>query len=555
MSGARSRVALAVGGGLALLAGHAPLDWGWSGPLALVPLTLLARSLRSEARPARSGFAWGLLAGLVFFVPVLAWLKPFGFLPWLLLAGLQALSVAGWVALVAAWRGRRLWPLAAVVAWLALEAVRMRWPLGGFGWGVLGYTQHDGGPLLPLARLFGVLGVSAACAGLAVGLVSLGEQVATRRRRGALVAATAIALATVAVLSASALAPPQPSTRTVDIAAVQGNDLQRSGAAGVTRLDDGRIVAVARAMLDATRPLADDPPDVTIWPENSLDADPREDPDVGAALTEALALLGGRPLVAGSIIDGPRPGTLLNVAAEYGPGLVVDEQYVKRQTVPFAEYVPGRRWLSWVPPLRQIPNDMLGADEANVIDVAGVPLGIVICFENIFPGLAADQVDAGAEVLVVSTNNASFGRTPMSPQHLAFSQLRAVETGRWVLHAGISGISGIVDPHGNVTQRTPLYAEAIVRADLPLVGGVTPFLRIRHAVEALILLGGLVVLLVVAAPAVRRRSALLRPSSTHEPSETRHPAQPVRSQPAPGAAAEGQAPGEYAARAGDRRAP
>ena len=87
-----------------------------------------------------------------------------------------------------------------------------------------------------------------------------------------------------------------------------------------------------------------------------------------------------------------------------------------------------------------------------------------------------DQVDAGAQVLVVSTNNASFGRSAASAQHLAFSQVRAVETGRWVVHAGISGISALVDPTGAASQQTGLFEQAIVRGDVPLVDEATPAL-------------------------------------------------------------------------------
>ena len=456
----------------------------------------------------RAAAGWGLLAGLLFFVPLLAWLRPFGFLPWLLLAALQAASVAVFVAVVAAWGQRRAWPAVAVVAWIALEVARSRWPLGGFGWGALGYTQHDAGLLLPIARLFGVFGVSAACAAVGVAVLVGFRAWRNGRRLRPLAGASAV-LALIAAVSGvgAAVGAPAPTARTVDIAAVQGNDLERSGAAGVNRQDSGRIVAVAQAMLDATRPLASDPPDVTVWPENALDDDPRSSPEVGGAVAEALELLDGGSLVAGALVDGPRAGTGLNVAAEVVAGPRFEEVYVKRQPVPFAEYIPGRNFLTWFPPLQQIPIDILGAGDPVIITAAKAPLGIVICFENIFPGVVGDQVEAGAELLVVSTNNASFGRTAMSRQHLAFSQLRAVETGRYVLHAGISGISGVVDPRtGAVSQRTELYEQAIVRGDLPLVTGWTPYLRIRALIESAVLLGGLLIVVLLAVAQVRNRA-------------------------------------------------
>jgi apolipoprotein N-acyltransferase len=489
------RAGLAVAGGVLLYAAHPPADLGWLGLVAVVPLLALGRDLRAAARPVAGGLWWGLLSGLVFFATLLTWLVPFGVVAWLLLALIQAAFIGLFVAAVAAWGQRRFGAAAAVVAWVAMEAARTRWPLGGFPWGALGYSQHEAGLLLPVARSLGVLGVSAACAAVAACVeCGLAHRSILRPFLGLLgVAAVASGLA--------AVPPPAPGGDRLDIAAVQGNDLQRSGAAGVARLDDERIVNVAEAMLEATRPLAGDPPDVTVWPENSLDADVTDpaNAELRSIVSSALELLNGEALVAGGLLAGPRPGTVYNAVLELGPGLAVDDTYRKRHPVPFGEYVPLRPVLGALPPLRQIPRDVLGADSPGIVTVAGAPLGFVICFENIFPALVRDQVRAGAELLVVSTNNASYGYSAMSRQHLAFSQLRAVESGRWTLHAGISGTSGIIDPSGRVSQRTRLYDEAIVRGELPLVSQPTPYVVLGDVVgvgamtlAVLAMLGGFV---------------------------------------------------------------
>lgn len=96
--------------------------------------------------------------------------------------------------------------------------------------------------------------------------------------------------------------------------------------------------------------------------------------------------------------------------------------YVKRVLVPFGEYVPWRGQPGRLPPLQAIPRDGISGPGPQVFNIDGVPVGPVTCYESIFPGLVRDQVRAGAQVLVVSTNTASFGRTPASRQHLAFSQ-------------------------------------------------------------------------------------------------------------------------------------
>jgi apolipoprotein N-acyltransferase len=482
MRTAARRGAFALAAGLLLFAGHPPLDQGWAGLVALVPLLLLARDAAASPRPLRTAAAWGFVAGVVFFFPLLTWIGRFGLVAWVLLTVVQALFVAAFTAGVAAWGERPAWPVAAVVWWIALEAARTRWPLGGFPWGVLGYTQHNGGLLLPVARTLGVLGVSAAAAAIAAAAAAAVERFARTWDPQAL---QRPALAGLAVLAGAVLLgveAPAPTGDTVDIAAVQGNDLELPPV--VDRDDAARVERVAERMLAATRALTDDPPEVTVWPENALDADPDADDDVGRVVTRALDALGGRPLLAGALLDGPRPRTFLNAIVEFAADGEIVQAYVKRKLVPFGEYVPWRAALGDFPPLRQIPSDGVPGDEAAVFDIAGAHIGPVTCYESIFPDLVRSQVRAGADVLLVSTNNASFGRTPASRQHLAFSQLRAVESGRWVLHAGISGISAVIDPDGGVSQRTELFEQAIVRAQLPLIAADTPATRIADAVAA-----------------------------------------------------------------------
>ncbi len=479
------RALLAVAGGLALYGGHPPLDQGWLGVVAVAPLLALARDVGTGPRPGRAGFGWGVVAGLAFFLPLLTWIARFGVVAWVLLGLVEALFVAAFVAVMALWGPRRWRPLAAVVFWVAAEAARSRVPLGGFPWGLLGYTQHGGGLFLPAARTLGVLGVGALLAALA----ACGEEFLARRPwEGRWLRAIGPGLGAAGVLGVAAVLgvavpAPAPTGETVDIAAVQGNDIELPPVAD--RSDLGRVQDVAARMLAAAERLLDDdrpPPEVLVWPENALDADPREVPELAETVAEAQELAGGATLLAGTLLDGPRPGTFRNAIVQYTPDGTVADVYDKRVLVPFGEYVPWRSLLGGLPPLQAIPSDGVPGSGAKVFEIGGAPIGPVTCYESLFPGLVRDQVRAGAQVLVVSTNNASFGRTPASRQHLAFTQLRTVETGRWALHAGISGISAVVAPDGSVSQRTELFTQAVVRADLPLVDGSTPYLRFGDVV-------------------------------------------------------------------------
>lgn len=506
---------LAVAGGLLLFAGHPPLGLGPVGLVALVPLLALARDVGRGPRPVRAGFGWGVLAGAVFFTSLLYWIAHVETVALPLLVATQAVTVGAFVAGLAAW-GERPWrPAAAVVWWVALEAARSTGPWGGFPWGGLGYTQHDGGMLLPLARTLGVFGVSLACALVAVCV----EEAVARVRRAladpnradagigeAVFDAARVPLIGVLVILTAAVViggdPPADTGRRLDVAAVQGNDI-----ADTRSLTRSRVLSVAERMVGLTEQLADeDSPDVVVWPENALDEDVRAggNPELASLVRRALRSLDGTPLLTGVLLEAPDPGSMFNTMAQLDADGQIVDVYAKRSLVPFGEFVPLREYLGWFPPLERA-GDFSAGDRPGVFTVDGARIGTVICFENNFPRLTRSQVREGAQVLVVSTNNASFGRSPASSQHVAFSQLRAVESGRWVLHAGLSGISAVIDPQGRIHERTGLFEQAVLRADLPLVDGDTAFTRVGDVVGPLAMLLGAAGVVGLAVAGWRRR--------------------------------------------------
>lgn len=506
------RLAWAIAGGVLLFAGHAPWDQSWAGYVAVVPLLLLARDVAgSSRRVARTGFGWGVVAGLVFFLPLLTWIGRFGIAPWVLLALMEACFIGAFVALLAAWGSRAWRPVVAAVVWVGLEWLRSQIPLGGFPWGALAYTQHDGGPVLPVARVLGAFGVSAVLVAISVVIEAVAVAVVARRWR-ALVPA-AVGLLVVVALLVAVPAAPAPTGETIDMAAIQGNDVELPPF--VDRSNTARVLDIADRMVEVTGRLASSAeglPDVVVWPENALDSDPRTTPAVGDKVRQAQALIGDATLLAGALLDGDRPATFRNTIVRFGPDATVAEVYDKRILVPFGEYVPLRALLGGLPPLRAIPSDGVVGTEPKVFDIDGAIVGPVTCYESLFADLVRDQVRAGAQVLVVSTNNASFGRTAAAPQHLAFSQVRAVETGRWVMQAGISGISAVIDSDGNASQETELFTKAIVRADLPLVDGDTLFVRTGDVIGPLCAL--LTLLLLGLLLGLRRRAAAAQMADT-----------------------------------------
>lgn len=197
-------------------------------------------------------------------------------------------------------------------------------------------------------------------------------------------------------------------------------------------------------------------PELIIWPEAVTPWALFHDPNVQPWL-ESVAKRTGKPVLLGTVYtqsSGQSGEQWFNGAFLVEPAKGLDEAgYAKRQLVPFGEFIPLRPVLGWIEKFAPIGGDFQrGTDAAPLLVPVGprrVPVGVLICFEDIFPGLARESALAGAEVLAVLTNNAWFGEGGAAYQHAAHSVLRAIETRRPVIRCGNGGWSGWIDEYGN----------------------------------------------------------------------------------------------------------
>ena len=481
-------VALASGGLLTLA--FPGTGWWPLAPLGVAGLTLAARGRRP-----RSAALLGLLTALAFFVPHLHWSGVYvGALPWLALATVESLYVAVMAALLPwAWRapfGGAGTSLAVGGLWVAQEAVRGRWPFGGFPWGRLAFSQSEA-PTLGLAAIGGAPLVTAAVA-VAGGLLAIAVVAVTEGGRPGGRLAAVLALAASGGVLAAGLAVPTPSgsARTVRVAGVQGN-VPRAGL---------EFNAERRAVLDnharATIQLAADvaagrsrAPDLVIWPENSSDIDPLRNPDAAAVISEAVDAI-GVPTMVGAVLREP-VGRLSNATLVWRPGLGPGDRYVKQHPAPFGEYIPYRSFFrTFSDKVDLVRSDFVAGKRIGLLDVGPARVDDVICFEIAYDDIIRAPVSRGADLLVVQTNNATFGFTDESVQQLAMSRLRAVETGRAVVHVSTVGVSAIIAPDGRVMERSPHFRPDVLEADVPLRTSLTPAVRLGAAPEwALAVLG------------------------------------------------------------------
>jgi len=526
-------LALAAVGGLACWAAFPSLGLWWAAPLGAAALVVA-----TAGRGLAAGLALGLVFGVAFEVPLLSWAGVYlGWLPWTALSLFEALFLAlagGGLALVSRLPGGpAVRAFAAASVWVGVEALQARQPFGGFGWSRLAFSQSEA-PTLALASLGGGPAVTFAVvlAGALLGqaVLRLLDGGADNRgddpRGGGVPAAVVMAAAAVAAVLAG-LAVPVPVDAqhgTVSVAAVQGNVAEPGLDFNAERravLDNH--VAGTQALVEQVARGRASQPDIVVWPENASDIDPFRNPDA-YDLIDASVQSVGAPTLVGTLVRG-EDGRIRNTTLQWEPGVGPVDSYVKRHPVPFAEYVPYRDFFRRITPLIDLAGDMAPGDEVGLLQVAGVPVGDLICFEVVDDGLVADTVDAGARLLVVQTNNATFGDTDESVQQLAMARLRAVEHGRAVAHVSTVGVSALIAPDGSLLERSELLTPAVLQADLPVRSELTLASRLRAAPEAaLATLGALAAL---AGALLRRRR--LRPG-TQAPVE-RAPRQPVVREP------------------------
>ena len=464
--GFRTRWALLISaaGGLALYASFPPAGvW----PLAVLGPALLVLAL--TGRSLRGSFGCALVFGLAQFVPLLSWLINLAWYAWAALAGSEAVIFA----LLAI--GQRLllrlpyWPVAVAGWWVLVEGVRDRWPYA-FPWGRLAMSQSvapdvrwvafGGAPLLSF-----VIALAGAMLAGAV-LAWLGPQGRTRW------AASAAAVVTAGLVLAGGLLPADPvgGAPTARVAAIQGNvprarNLpQQLSATQVTQNHVDATLTLAAQVKAGQRPA----PDLVIWPENATDLDPFQNPSVYAQLSRAVAAI-GRPILIGEVLNNPRR----NVGQLWVPGRGPTTAYVKRQLVPFGEYIPFRGIISSFSDLPALqPVDFTAGRRPVVFGVGKIRLGDVICYEVAFDHLVRSEVTAGANLLAVQSNDADFeidGQLGETQQQTAMARIRAVESDRAVVYASTTGESTIIAPDGSLIAHSDVWQQAILDARVPLV--------------------------------------------------------------------------------------
>jgi apolipoprotein N-acyltransferase len=454
--------------------GFAPF-YAWPVPIAMLALLFHAwdRAL-SPRQAALSGFAFGL----GFFLGGVSWmyisLHTYGSMP----APLAALAVflvcaylalfpaaAGWVAI--RWGGTRSGPRLALMcaAFVALEWLR-GWLFTGFPWLTLGTSQVPSSPLAGFAPLVGAYGTSLAVLLAAALVTAFFHSLALSRERYLLLGALAILFLAGGV--AKSVTWGAPAGEAIRIALLQGNVPQQLKWREEVR---ARTLVEYRDMVFAANA------HVVVLPETALPAFIDQLPPDYVAGLRAHARESGKEILMGTVERKFRDGgefdyfnSLVNLTDPAQAG------YRKRHLVPFGEFIPPG--FKWILAVLEIPlsDFAIPTEKPRTLRAAGRRFGAAICYEDIF-GEEVIELLPEAEILVNVSNDAWFGESLAADQHLQTSQMRALETERWMVRATNTGVTAAIDERGYVVARVPQFTRATLVQAVPPRTGITPYVR------------------------------------------------------------------------------
>ena len=346
-------------------------------------------------------------------------------------------------------------------------------PLGGFSWGEVGYAFHNIGVGRALASDGGVALVTFFAVALQRAPRRRAWSHARHRRRTVARSrgcASARALAVVVVVPAVAVvAAHRAASRPARCASRSCRATTRT----VTSPPPKRRAATSRTATSRSRRRCRGPVDLVVFPESSMDADPAHRPVPAATTSARSPAARTRGCSPTRSVDAPASGQHAGRRQGAEPQRAVRARRHGRghlreaapRAVRRVRPVPRPRSRAGSACSNQIPRDFEPGTAPGLFEIAGHKVATIICFESAFGYQVRPLVHAGAQVIVVSTNNRSYERSANSAQHVAIGQMRAAETGRPVVQAAISGISAIIDADGVVHQRTAAVRAHRARGD------------------------------------------------------------------------------------------
>jgi apolipoprotein N-acyltransferase len=466
---ARANILYAVLSGLLLTASFPPGKTAWVAWFALVPL------LKSIGRASLyQTFKLGLIAGFTHYLTLVYWvvfvMGHYGNLHWTVALSILALLAlylgcypACFCVVLSLLRGSRFPALKAAALWVGLECVRS-FLLTGFPWCLLGYSQFQRIEVIQIADLAGVYGVSFLIV-LANALIYALLLDRSFSKAGSLKWESALGLLIIAASLAYGFdrLSHRKGGDSIEVAIIQGN-IEQS-----IKWDPKYQEETVRIYRRLTLAASHQKPGLIVWPETSVPFFFQDDGKLGHEVLRIPREISAYLLFGGPAYKREKERTrFYNRAYLLSPGSPSVDYFDKVHLVPFGEYVPLQRFLPFVKRLVVSAGDFASGEKVGPIGPPELSLGVLICYESIFPEIARAHAKKGARILANLTNDAWFGMTSAPYQHFSMAVFRAVENRKPLIRAANTGISGFISDRGEILQEGGLFSEEILVMSLPV---------------------------------------------------------------------------------------
>ncbi|MBN2032924.1 MAG: apolipoprotein N-acyltransferase [Deltaproteobacteria bacterium] len=459
----REKLLLAVLSGFMLTASFPPGHLSLVAWVAFIPLLRSLEGL-SGKQALTSGFCFGLAHNLSLVYWVVFVMQHYGNLPiaasvaiLLLLAMYLALYPAVFSLLLHYPSGSfSSFKLAGL--WVFLEFVRAN-VLTGFPWCLVGHSQYLALPFIQIADLVGVYGISFLVLFFNAVLYRLlfhrPQKVFLPELAGAI-----LMLGLTLAYGYHRLLETPEQRGSLKVTIVQGNIDQSIKWHPSYQAETVKIYGILSL---SSNPFA---PDIVIWPETAAPLFFQDGEEPALRILENIRQSGAYFIFGSPAYAKHGDSTFYyNRAYLVSPAGKVMDAYDKVHLVPFGEYVPLKRYLPFIDRLVISAGDFKPGEKLVPMSIPKARIGVLICYESIFPELARAMTRNGADILVNLTNDAWYGMTSAPYQHFSMAVFRAVENRRPLVRAANTGFSAFINTRGKITQITDLFSEAVLNRE------------------------------------------------------------------------------------------
>lgn len=462
------KILLSILSGVMLTLAFPPGKMDWIIWVSIIPLL---KSIENENMS--TAFRLGIITGFTHYITLLYWITNvlitygelniiFSIVILILLCLYLSIYIGIFALLVSKFDRSQFMVISFAGIWVALEYLRSVL-FTGFPWCLLGYSQYRHLSFIQIADISGVYGISflIVCVNVTGYLLFHRGNVFNRKK----IFITGLLISSILISGTimhgnhrlweydTAL----KKKNYVNVAVVQGNIDQS------VKWEKGFQQETIKKYISLTSLSYTHKPEIIVWPETAIPFFFNQDKPESKRLLN-IPMETGAHFIFGCPAYKVQNGKteFFNRAVYISPEGNIEDQYDKNHLVPFGEYVPLKKYLPFVYRLVPSAGDFSPGDKITPLKLPGIPSGVLICYEIIFPDIAREYVRKDAKILFNLTNDAWFGLSSAPYQHLFMSLFRAVENHRPVIRAANTGFSAFIDPCGRIVKRGELFTEEVL---------------------------------------------------------------------------------------------